>query len=63
METRPISTAGPIGRGSIAEPEDKDEEMIDDRYLSSRLHTLNIYFPALQTGPMVLVWPVDTLSI
>lgn len=31
METRPISTAGPIGRGSIAEPEDKDEEMIDDR--------------------------------
>jgi osomolarity two-component system sensor histidine kinase NIK1 len=31
METRAISTAGPIGRGSVAEPEDKDEEMIDDR--------------------------------
>ncbi|KAJ5589652.1 histidine kinase osmosensor [Penicillium hordei] len=30
METRAISTAGPIGRGSVAEPEDKDEEMIDD---------------------------------
>jgi osomolarity two-component system sensor histidine kinase NIK1 len=31
METRAISTTGPIGRGSVAEPEDKDEEMIDDR--------------------------------
>jgi osomolarity two-component system sensor histidine kinase NIK1 len=30
METRAISTAGLIGRGSIAEPEDKDEEIIDD---------------------------------
>jgi hypothetical protein len=28
-----------------------------------RLHTLNIYSPALQIGQMVLVWPIDTLSI
>lgn len=27
------------------------------------MHTLNIYFPALQIGQMVLVWPIDTLSI
>lgn len=31
METQAISTVGPIGGGSVAEPEDKDEEMFDDR--------------------------------
>ncbi|GFF59163.1 hybrid signal transduction histidine kinase J [Aspergillus udagawae] len=31
METRAISTSSPIGCGSVTEPEDKDEEMIDDR--------------------------------
>ncbi|KAJ5551378.1 Histidine protein kinase NIK1 [Penicillium sp. DV-2018c] len=33
METRAISNTGPIGRGSVDEPEGKDEEMIDDRTL------------------------------